>query len=356
MRQWHRLLFIINIVLLLTACSRGDNTPGLPVRAVTLQLSNIAAQYTYPGVVRAHYENPLAFQVGGKMESRLVGIGATVHPHQLLATLDTRDLKLNVENKAGQLQAAESDFNLARTERDRYELLFKKQIISASQYEQVKAKYQNTLARVQQAQSDLNATQQQVAYANLYSDYDGVITQVEASPGQVVSAGQPIFQLARTNEKEIAISIPEQRIEQWHGKISNIVVHLWAYPQKQYNAQIREIADDADPVTRTYTVRLTITNTDELMRLGMTANVSAEEHHAQPVITVPLTAVFDQDNKPYVWVIDPNTMRVKAVAVTLGNYTADRIIITSGLKAGEKVVTAGVHALKAGQKVALINS
>jgi multidrug efflux system membrane fusion protein len=353
MKRWYSLLLMVSVALLLTACS-GDDTPARPVRAVTVQLSNIAAEYSYPGVVRARYDNPLAFQVGGKIASRLVEIGDTVHPKQLLATLDTRDLKLNLQNKQGQLQAAESDLNLTKTERDRYEPLFKKQIISASQYQQVQAKYESALARLQQAQSDLSAAQQQLAYADLYADYDGVITQVQASPGQVVSAGQAVFQLARSNQKEILINVPEQRIAQWHGKITKIIVRLWAYPQKQYSAQIREIADDADAVTRTYAVKLTVTNADNLMQLGMTANVLAAEQRMQPAITLPLTAVFDRENKPYVWVIDPKTMKVQAVTVTLGNYAADSIIVTTGLQAGQKVVTAGVHALRAGQKVTLL--
>lgn len=341
-------------VVLIAACSSSDDSSGRPVQAIIVQPSNISATYSYAGVVRSRYENPIAFRVGGKMISRLVEVGDTVHQGQLLAALDVQDLKLNLQNKEGQLRAAETDMQLAKKEMERYSPLVKTGVISASQFHQITAKYDTSVAHVQQVKSDYNEAQQQLTYANLYADYDGVVTAIQASPGQVVNAGQPIMQIARTGEKEIAISVPEQRIEQWHQKAGNMIVTLWAYPQKHYTVKIREIGGDADPATRTYTVKLTVLNADAVMRLGMTANVTVEEHSKLSQLTVPLTAVFYQDNQPHVWVINSADMRVQSTPITLGNYVGNNVGVTSGLKAGQWVVTAGIHSLSPGQKVSLL--
>lgn len=348
-----KLVILTTLILHITACGKSDEPQIRPVRAQQVQLSNVAAHYSYAGVVRAHHDIVLAFQVGGKVTRRYVEVGEVVKAGQLLAKIDPKDLALDKKNMESQLKSDESSLALAKSDLSRYAPLVKAGHVSESFYEQAKTKYETDLAEVEKMKSTTELSNRKLEYTHLYADYSGIITKVEVSAGQVVSPGQAIMQMARNDEKEIVINVPEQRIAEWQH-INKIEVVLWAYPKVKYSAKLREISGEADPVTRTYIVKLSVEKADEAMRLGMTANVLVDVLRDVPEIIVPLTAVYYQAQYPEVWVINQKDMTVQPVKVTLGDYENNQIVINSGLKSGQWVVTAGANSLRAGQKVKIV--
>ena len=349
--------FALMFMVMLFGCSdHGIKSVSRTVKALKVGVSPVNSTYSYAGVVQARYDIPLAFQVPGKLATRNVDVGDVVKAKQLLATLDANDMAIQLQIREEKLSAAKSTLELAQAELNRYSPLFKKGYITASQLHQIRAKYESALADWQQSNGDVTEAQRKLAYTNLYSEDAGIIIDVSAEPGEVVAAGKPVLHIALSKEKEILIHVPEQRIEQWDQADNNIDVVLWAYPKTHYAAKVREISFDADPVTRTYDVKLSLPNADSKMKLGMTANVALVVHQKQPQIKIPLTAVFYQGKQAKVWVINQKNMVVQPVNITLGDFkNQDYIQVDSGLLDGQWVVTAGVHFLTPGQKVKLLS-
>ena len=190
-------------------------------------------------------------------------------------------------------------------------------------------------------------------YTQLRADQNGVVTAVQAEVGQVVAAGQPVVKVARLDEKEVAVNVPENRLAELRA-MEDVDVSLWATPGKTYSGRIREVSPSADAVTRTYTVKVTVVNPDAAVQLGMTASVSLKGNARGAVARLPLTALFQAGTEPAVWLIDPNTRQVSLKPVQVGRYTQDYVTVLSGLNDGDVVVRAGVHKLNQGEKVRIL--
>jgi multidrug efflux system membrane fusion protein len=159
-----------------------------------------------------------------------------------------------------------------------------------------------------------------------------------------------VLRLARPDEKEVWVAVPENRIDEVRGA-SGLTVSLWADPGKRYPARIREVAPSADPLARTFQLKAALTRTDPAVRLGMTANLVIDRTAGTAGARLPLPALGSLDGKPVVWVVDGEGI-VQPRQVEVAGYSQDAVTIAAGLKEGETVVIAGVHKLLPGQKVA----
>jgi RND family efflux transporter MFP subunit len=167
-----------------------------------------------------------------------------------------------------------------------------------------------------------------------------------------VAAGQPVLKLARAGEREVVINAPENQLARF--KVGQDVgISLWADPNTLFPGRIREIAGGADPVTRTYAVRVSALNAPAQAQLGMTANVVFNPAADGNLVLLPLSALARGGNDAAVWIVDPRTSQVKLRKVAIGQFREDGVTITSGLAGGDVVVTAGVHKLLPDQVVRL---
>ncbi|MCD9121314.1 efflux RND transporter periplasmic adaptor subunit [Cupriavidus sp. UGS-1] len=339
-------------LLVLGGCSReAERAPDVrPVRLLQLQSATGQSAYEFSGDVRPRVESRLGFRVGGKIAARLVDVGATVRRGQPLARLDPTDLNLAEQGSRAQYEAARTDRDLAAADLKRYNDLFAKGFISAAEQNRRQASYEAAAARLRQAEAALREQSNQTGYTVLAADADGVVTAIDAEVGQVVSAGQSVVRVAQTAEKEVAIGLPEDQVD-WLRDIGDVSVRTWAEPERRLPGRVREIAAAADPVTRTYAARITVPNPPADLKFGMTAMVTFVRTGASPAVRVPLTALLQQQGTNQVWVYDGAAGTVQPVAVTLGQPIGNEIEVSSGLRPGQTIVTAGVHLLKPGQKV-----
>jgi multidrug efflux system membrane fusion protein len=340
------------VALCLWACSKEPQPieEVRPVHVVKVELGGGGTQMTYTGDVRARYETALGFRVAGKIVERKVEVGSRVARGALLARLDPSDYQLNIEAAKSQLEAARSDFAQAQDDLKRYRDLYEQKFISAAEFDRRQTAYNVAKARLEQAQAELGVTRNQSAYTSLRADHEGIVTAIAAEVGQVVSAGQTVMRVARPQEMEVVIAVPESRLDESRAA-GHVVITLWAEPDAKFMGRVREISPSADPVTRTYSVKVTLLDPTPRVQLGMTANVLLGAGEAEPVIRLPLTALFQQGEKPAVWLVDPKTGKVALTPVQVARYTQDAVEIAGGLKAGDVVVRAGVHKLYAGQQV-----
>ena len=345
-------LVALALLVALAGCDKKVDAPVSmrPVQAVEVVLQPDEQDTSYTGDVRARWESALGFRVPGKIVARLVEVGTRVHRGDVLARLDPEDQKLSAEAARQQLRAARSDYEQAKADLARYNDLFAKGFISAAEFDRRKTTFDTAAARLDQATAQLELNRNQAAYTQLRADQDGVVTAVQAEAGQVVSAGQTVVKVARLDEKEVAVNVPENRLAELRAP-QEVDVTLWAAPGKRFKGRIREVSPSADAVTRTYTAKVTVLKPDASVQLGMTANVFLREAARPLVARLPLTALFQKGTEPAIWVIDPKTGQVALRTVQIGRYTQDYVTVVSGLNGGELVVRAGVHKLTQGDQV-----
>lgn len=322
-----------------------------PVRAEQVAASGGAVAVRYAGEVRARYETPLAFRVGGRVTRRAVDVGAAVAAGQLIATLDPQDYALALQGAQAQLAAAAAEARLAQQELQRFTALRARNFIAEAELDRRRAAADAAQARVQQLRAEVARQGNQQAYARLHAPHAGVVTDISLEPGQVVAAGQTVAQLARSGEVEVRIDVAENALETLRGAKS-LTVRLWSTPDKAYAGRLRELSPAADPVSRTYSARVSVLAADAAVKLGMSATVEAA-HAVEPGLSVAQSALFQGNGRPQVWVVDAATGTVSPRNVRLGPLVGERATVLAGLNAGEWVVTAGVHKLAPGQKVRL---
>lgn len=344
--------------LLLGGCLSEQEAPVTepevrPVRVQEAVVKSLEETTSYAGAVQPRYEAPLAFRLGGKVITRRVEIGDAVVAGDELMRLDPGGQELVEQTLEAQLAAAKAELEQARTELNRARDLRRRKLISTSDYERQETLFNTAKARYEQAQSQLAEAELQADYRVLTADRSGVITEALVQVGQVVAAGQPVLNLALPEEKEVVIHIPENRLDEFKT-VEEVDITLWAAPEREYRGRVREVSPVADPVTRTYAVKITVLDSDPAMHLGMTANVQVRRVLAGPAMRLPRTALVEKDRQPAVWVVDPAEQTVQLAPITLGELRGEDFIVRDGLAEGQLVVTAGVQKLHPGQPVRLL--
>ncbi len=340
--------------LLLSGC-QDEVVTEKPVRPVLSQVVNFKPYWqesSYAGEVRARYETALGFRIDGKIVQRHVEVGQRVAAGDVLARLDPADYRLRLLEAEAELAVARAERNKASADRERYATLLKKQVVSKAEYTDYNNAFDVAEARLRQAEAELEVTRNRTGYTALITDRAGIVTSLEAEEGQVVSAGQTVARLARSGQKEAVISVPEHRLEELRTA-ETINIRLWAVPGRVYKGKVREMSPGADPVTRTYRVRITVEDAGPEVQLGMTATADVRRRLHDKVAQLPLSAIFQQQGQPAVWVLDPASMQVGLLPVEVLQYRQDGVLIRSGIEDGQRVVTAGVHKLVSGQRVRL---
>jgi RND family efflux transporter MFP subunit len=352
MRAVGAILTVIALAPALAACDDpATSATAAPVRPVQVQrvvFGPADENREFAGVVRARYETDLGFRVAGKIVARLINVGDRVRAGDVVARLDARDLQLQVESADAELTAATSNLAQAAADELRYQNLRTRGYAAVADYERKKAAKDEAEGRMERAQRALDLAQNQLAYADLKADADGVITATLAESGQVVALGQAIARLAHRGEMEAVVALPETRLSE--ARQSDASVRLWSDPNRRFLARLRELSPQADAATRTYAARFTIENPDDTVALGMTATVVLSRPAETMVARVPLAAIFNRGTGPAVYRVDDDGV-LERRTVTVSSFNEVAALITSGLQNGDEIVTLGVQMLQAGQKV-----
>lgn len=345
-------LFLLLPVLWLSGC-RTHAEPQEPIRpAIVARPLSAAAEAgnLYSGDIKARYESTLGFRVGGKIRQRRVDVGAHVKAGDLIAELDPQDLQLQAGSARAALAAADADLATAKSERARYEALRGRNFVSETQFDAVDNRLKAAAARATEARATLNVAQNQAGYSELRADHDGVITSIVVEAGQVVAPGQTIATLARDGEREVEISVPESRIADYR-KDQAATIELWAESGTHLAGTLREIAPEADSTTRTFRVRVALGDSSDQAKLGQTARVFFSGPESDAAHLIPLSALYEKDGKPAVWLVDTKTRQVHLASVTVRAYREQGVVLTDGVNTQDWIIAAGVHKLREGQAI-----
>lgn len=326
-----------------------------PVRTLTVGATPTTATNIYAGEVRARYESTLGFRVAGKLISRQVDVGQQVRQGQVLARLDPKDLQLGDAAAVAQVAAAQSQFNVTKNDLERVTGLFAKGYASKGEMDRFTTQFEAAKAQLEAVKAQRNQIANQASYSTLTADADGVVTAVLAESGTVVAAGQPVVQLARGGAIEVAAAIPEDRINSVREGMA-VTVSLWAGEGKSYPATVRELSSAADPLTRTYALRVSVPNAPPEMKLRMTASVSVPLEGLPNLIHIPAPSMVTHQGKAGVWLYEPKASAVQFREVQFAGVERNEVLVASGLQAGDVVITAGAAYLREGQKVKLLGA
>jgi RND family efflux transporter MFP subunit len=339
------------------ACSKKEVTPEplRSVKLVTVAGADLNVLGEYSGEIRARVESRLGFQVAGKLVQRPAEQGQRVGAGQLLALIDASDYQLAAQAAAAQVLSAQSQRDLAMADFKRYEALKAQNFISGAELERRDAAFKAADAQLNQAKAQAQTQSNQAGYARLTASRSGVITGIDAEVGQVVSAGQPVVRLAHDGPRDAVFAVPEAMAMVL--KVGQNMQASLVSTGQPLQGKVRELAASADPVTRTYTVKLAL-EASERFPLGSTVNVRAAQLPGSQsgVIKLPTSALRQEGQGTVVWVLDAVNMVVNTQSVQLGPVDGNDVVITSGLQPGQQVVSAGVHVLSPGQKVTIHNA
>ena len=353
-------LFLCTLALgaALAGCSRPEPPPE-PVRAVkllTVGASEVQAQRLFAADVRARVESRLGFRVAGKLVQRYVELGQAVRAGQLLAQLDARDYRLAVQAAQAQVAAATTQRDLAQADYERFAQLKAQNFISGAELDRRRASLQAAQAQLTQALAQASSQGNQENYTQLRADADGVVTAIEAEPGQVLEQGQTVLRLAQDGARDAVFAVPEDLVSQLRVG-QEVAVRPWggaAEGVAKLRATVRDIAASADPVTRTFTVKAALSGSP-LPPLGATLTVypSAFAPSGVQALRLPTSALWAQGQQTAVWVFDAASSTVRAQVIEVAQVDGNEVLVRAGLQAGAQVVATGVHVLAPGQKVSI---
>jgi membrane fusion protein, multidrug efflux system len=349
--------FVLLPSAILTGCNEEPETavPEVrPVRTVTVEETKSAVPVVLTGRIQALDEASLGFRISGRMIERAINVGDRFQAGQLLARLEPHNELNALRSTKANLAAAQAKLTQVSNHFDRQQTLLSQGWTTRANFDQAKREMQTAEAQVESAEAQLEAAHDQVSFTELKADAEGVVTAVGAEPGEVVQAGQMIVRLARQGGRDAVFDVPAQVLRSAPND-PLINVRLTDDATVSTTGRVREVAPQADPVTRTFQVKVGLSDPPEAMRLGATVTGTVQMD-AVPVIEIPASALTKFNGDPAVWVVDPTTLTVATRNVEVLRFDPATVTVSQGLDKGDVVVTAGVQALRPGQKVRLLGS
>jgi membrane fusion protein, multidrug efflux system len=337
---------------LLAACRPAAEPPPpevRPVRVMTVMKLAAGQTVSLTGTVQAQTEVNYAFRIDGRMIDRPVRVGDAIKPGQLLARLDASNEESSLASARAQLASAQAQAVEQRNNLNRQRQLLEQRFISQAAFDQISANAQSAEAAVISARSQVELAQNRVSYTRLVADAPGTVAAVGAEPGEVVPAGRMVVQAARKEGRDAVFDVPAQ-IKDRAPSNPEITVALTTDPNVTAKGRVREVSPRADPVTGTFKVRIGLIEPPAGLRLGSTVT-GIMRMETPAAIEIPGSALVRAGAQSAVWIVDPKTQTVSQRPIRVAGHDAERVVIAEGLEAGDVIVTAGVQALHAGQKV-----
>src|SRR5215470_9317171 len=356
---------VIWSILMLALSSCGRQAPLTtsevvrPVRTMSVGVSAESGGRAFPGQAEANEEAELSFRVGGSFIELSANTGDKVKKGQVLAKLDPTDFQVRLRDAEAELSSAEANLEVANVMLTRSRNLFEKKAGPQVDVDRAAAQVESTKANIAALRTKRDIAQSELGYAQLTAPFDGIIAARYAQNFQTVQARQPILRLLDTSRIKFGVDLPETAMPLL-PYAKDIWVTFQAVPGNKLPATIQEVSHEASRSTRTY--RLTVLM-DQPAGARILPGMSGEfRARLEPPSTEPnamevlASALFEgSDGATYVWLVDTSTMTVHRQAVKTLRPTTVGFLV-EGLKTGQTIVTAGVHYLKDGQKVRVMES
>jgi len=349
------LRLLLFLLVLLAGCEGSDETSEVeirPVRVVTVGQQSSGDTVSLTGTIQAETEVNLAFRIDGRMIERSASIGNRVEEGDVIARLDPKDEENTLRIAQSELTASMGQLAEAQNNYERQKSLLENGWTTRVRYDEARQVLKTAQSRADAAQAQLNIAKNRLSFTELIADAPGIVTEVGGEPGEVVRSGQMIVEVAREDGRDAVFDVPAQ-IKDTAPADPEIKVVLTMNPAVMAVGRVREVASRADPVTGTFEVKVGLTDPPKAMRLGSTVSGKMKIGAASG-IELPPSALTTANQQPAVWIVDPTSKQVSLRNIEVVRHDVARVLVGNGLETGNIVVTAGVQALRPGQKVRLL--
>ena len=335
----------------LTGCGSGEQPAVQPrtVETVIVAPASGAVSSIYSGQVVSRYSGNYGFRIGGMITERAVEVGQQVSAGQVLARLDPQDVQVNVRSAAAQTSAAAAQSEAQTTDLARARRLLAEGFISQAEFDRLQAATRSAQAQLHSARAQQTGADQQLSYTVLRASRAGVVTAVQGDVGEVVPAGPPVVVVESPGTIEVATSVPEGEVTKFRA--AQLGVRFWTAPSQVYPARIRTLSAAANAQTRTFDARIVFDAPPGTAAIGSTAEVVINEPVERQALRIPLSAITRQGQHSVVWVVSGDPATVQPRPVTIQATQDNDVLIASGLREGDRIVSAGAHLLRAGEVV-----
>ncbi len=351
----------ISFLFLMSACSQEEPKPIERIRAIK---TIIVAELTsgplrkFSGVVEAVDSSVLAFEVSGNVKEVRVKVGDRIKKGQVIAVLDKRTFRLNVQAAEAGVERAKVQLADKKNDLDRYQRISKMDsgAVSQSSLDKSKAAYDSALKNVKYAGSKVKLAKRDLEKTVLVAPFNGIIGEKYVDPFQEVTRGERLFILFSEKAMEVALQIPETVI--FHINIGlSTEIRFPTMPDRTYKGTVSEVSSVAG-TANAFPVKVAVVDAGDKIRPGMTAEVTLmlSRNDQKTGYLIPLSAVAKggDESKAYVFIFDSKTSTVKKTPITGAGVRGNRVGVTEGVKGGDTVAVAGVTFLEDGQKVKLM--
>jgi membrane fusion protein, multidrug efflux system len=350
-------VFALALALAAAACQDRAAAPDKPVPTVaveTVAYTDYTPEIRLTGEIKARYQTDLSFRVSGRITERNADVGAHVTADQVLAKIDPSEQQADVDAAAASVRAAEAQLRQATSTFERQKNLLGQGFTTRRDYDQAEAGLRTAQGSLDGAKAQLGTAQEALSFTVLKAGADGIITARMAEVGQVAQAAQAMFTLAQDGPRDAVFQVHESAFfHQLSGE--PIKLALINDPAVTATAVVREVSPTVDTRTGTVRVTLTIPETPAAMALGAAVSGSVRLK-PRPAVILPWSALASDGGKPAVYVVDPATKTVALRQVSILAYETGRVIIASGLTAGNLAVVDGTKLIRPDQMVAMAPS
>ena len=355
------LLLWLSLVFFAAACKKDQPRPTERIRAIkTITIAERAGGIPrkFPGIIEAVETSALSFEVSGNIQELRVDVGDRVQKGQVLALLDKRDFRLNVESAQAELTREQAFRTQRKKDLERLQNIFTEDPGATSQaaLDEAQATYESARSTVSYAASKLNLAQSDLEKTELVAPFHGSIAEKYVEAFQAVSRGEKIFDLFAEGAMEVAISVPETVIEYVTLGLPG-AVRLPTEPAQVYDGSVSEVSAAAD-TANAFPAKVLIRNGNGRILPGMTAEVTLliplRNETAAYLVPVQAVTAGADSTRGYVFLFDPATSLVKKRAVRVVGFRENDMMLSAGVQAGDMVAIAGVSFLEDGQKVKLL--
>jgi RND family efflux transporter MFP subunit len=325
----------------------------VPVKVMAVKRQKISEKLYYTGLIEAREKMVITPEVGGKIAKIYIEEGERVWKDDILAELDTRTARLQLQQAEAGLAVAKANFNDAQRNRERMERLRKENAVSEQQYEKVTLVFESAEAQLKQAQAVLDLAGHNLNVSIMKAPFDGVIASKNAEVGDVInpmtgggfSTNSGVLTLVDFSVVKIHIQVSHEdvvRIKK--GQKANLIVK--AFPEKVFPGRISVVNMAADPLSKKFDVEVQVQNPDLLLRPNIFGEVVLEISTHEDALVIPQNSVIEGS---YVFIADQNKAARKKIVIGLQN--TNFLEVLRGLEEGELVIVEGNYGLEDGATI-----
>jgi membrane fusion protein, multidrug efflux system len=332
-----RMVLVLSVVTVLSACHKNAEATApevRPVRTITVAMQPAGETIVLTGHVEAENEAALGFRISGRMIERLVNVGDRIATGQVLAKLDPQDEQNGLRSAQANLAGAQGQLTQARNNFERQKRLLDRGVASRADFDHAQEALQTAQARVDDAEALVKIASDRLSFTELKADAAGTVTAKGAEAGEVVQVGQMIVRIARQEGRDAVFDAPAQFLRTAPTD-AEMTVDLAEDPTVTARGRVREVGEQADPVTRTFQIKVGLTDPPQAMRLGSTVNGNVQLNSAS-VITIPASALTKSNQQPAVWIVDPSKLTVSLRNIEVSRYDPGTVVVGQGLDTGER--------------------